>query len=349
MKKVTLLFTLLLLVMTAWSQSRQIKGKVIDKSTGSPLPDVSVLIKGTSQGTLTDPNGNFTLTAPGTGKVELEVSLVSYGTQQIPVDGTGDVTITMDKDTKSMDEVVVVGYGSVRKRDLTGAVASVKGDEVKKVPAGNVLESVQGKIAGVDIVRTNGGAGTRPVVTIRGNRSINANNSPLYIIDGIQYDNFQDINANDIESMEVLKDASSTAIYGSRGANGVVIITTKKGNTGKARITANAYYGVSEAAGYPRPMTGPEYAELKRQANRTVGLWNSPADDNKVFTSAADLAAVRNGISTYWPGFILQKGSQRDYGVGVAAGSEKTKVYFSFDYLKEEGLLNNDYSDRYTV
>lgn len=349
MKKLGLLLMMLCCITAAWSQSRQLKGKVVDKSTGLPLGDASVVIKGTNTGTLTGTDGSFTLGVPNTGKVDLEVSLVSYGTQQITVDGSGPVTISLDKLVMSMDEVVVVGYGAIRKRDLTGSVASVKGEEVKKVAAGNALESVQGKVAGVDIVRTSGSAGARPAVTIRGNRSIQANNNPLYIIDGIQYDNYQDINVNDIESMEVLKDASSTAIYGSRGANGVIIITTKKGAAGKPRITANSYYGVSDVAGYPRPMTGPEYAELKRQAYRTIGTWNSSADDAKVFTSASDLQAVQNGVSTYWPGFILQQGHQQDHGIGVAAGGDKTKVYFSFNYFNEEGLLNNDYSDRYTL
>jgi TonB-dependent starch-binding outer membrane protein SusC len=265
MKKVGLLLMFLFCLTAAWSQSRQLKGKVIDKSSGLPLTDVTVSIKGTNTGTTTDKDGNFTINAPGTGKVDLEVSLVSYGTQQITVEGTNTITVSMDKQAKAMDEVVVVGYGAIRKRDLTGAVSSVKGEEVKKVPAGNALESVQGKVAGVDIVRTSGSAGARPMVTIRGNRSINANNAPLYIIDGIQYDNYQDINVNDIESMEVLKDASSTAIYGSRGANGVIIITTKKGSSGKPRITANSYYGVNDVAGYPKPMTGPEFADLKRR------------------------------------------------------------------------------------
>jgi TonB-dependent starch-binding outer membrane protein SusC len=349
MKKVGLFLMFLLCLTAAWSQSRQLKGKVTDKSTGLPLTDVTVAIKGTNTATATDKDGNFTINAPATGKVDLEVSLVSYGTQLITVDGTVPVTISMDKQAKAMDEVVVVGYGAIRKRDLTGAVSSVKGEEVKKVPAGNALESVQGKVAGVDIVRTSGSAGARPAVTIRGNRSINANNAPLYIIDGIQYDNYQDINVNDIESMEVLKDASSTAIYGSRGANGVIIITTKKGSSGKPRITANSYYGVTDVAGYPKPMTGPEYADLKRQAYRTIGTWNSPADDPKVFTSASDLEAVRNGVSTYWPGYNLTQGHQQDHGVGVAAGTDKTKVYFSFGYFNEKGLLHNDFSDRYTL
>ena len=349
MKKLAFLFMLLLGILQANAQSRQIKGKITDKATGLGLPDVSIVERGTSNGTRTAADGTFSLSTSNTGKVDLEISTVSYGTQLITTDGSADVSVVMDKQNKSLDEVVVIGYGTVRKRDLTGAVVSIKGEEVKKVAAGNIMESVQGKVSGVDIVRTSGGAGARPNITVRGNRSINANNDPLYIVDGVQYNNYQDLNANDIESMEVLKDASSTAIYGSRGANGVIIITTKKGNTGKVKITANGYYGVSEVAGYPRPMTGPEYANLKRQASRTAGLWNSTADDPKVFTTPADLAAVNSGASYYWPGFLLNKGSQQDYGVGVAGGGDKTRVYFSFDYFKEKGVLNNDYSGRYTV
>ncbi|MEO8404471.1 MAG: SusC/RagA family TonB-linked outer membrane protein, partial [Chitinophagaceae bacterium] len=213
----------------------------------------------------------------------------------------------------------------------------------------NIIESVQGKVAGVDIVRTSGGAGANVSVTVRGNRSLIAGNSPLYIVDGIQYGSFQDINPNDIESIEFLKDASSTAIYGSRGANGVIIITTKKGANGKAKVSLSSYYGISDVAGYPKPMTGPEYANLKREAARTAGTWHSVADDPLLFSNPADLAAVRSGASTYWPGLLLNKGSQQDYAVSVAAGSDKTKVYFSFDYYKEKGLLNNDYSGRYTL
>lgn len=336
-------------LLQVWAQSKQIKGKITDKATGLGIADVSVVVRGTSNGARTDANGNFSLTVSEAGKAELEISAINYGTQIINADGTADVNVVMDKQNKSLDEVVVIGYGSVRKRDLTGAVVSIKGEEAKKVPSGNIMESVQGKVSGVDIVRTSGGAGSRPSITVRGNRSINANNGPLYIVDGVQYENYQDINMNDVESMEVLKDASSTAIYGSRGANGVVLITTKKGSSGRAKISANAYYGISEAAGYPKPMTGPEFANLKRQAARTAGLWNSTADDSKVFTTPADLAAVNNGVSTYWPDYILNKGSQQDYSVGVSAGTDKTKVYFSFNYFKEEGVIRNDYSNRYVA
>lgn len=347
MKKTALLALLVFVLVSAWAQTHEVKGRVTDKTTGQGLADVTVSIRGTNRATITDAQGNFSLVAPSSAPVELEVSLVGYGTQIITENGNSPLSITMDKQAKSLDEVVIIGYGAVKKRDLTGSVVSVKGDEVKKVAAGNVMESIQGKVSGVDIVRTSGAAGAQPSITVRGNRSINADNGPLYIVDGIQYNSYEDINANDIESIDVLKDASSTAIYGSRGANGVIIITTKRGNSGKPKISANTYYGVSEVAGYPVPMSGPEFVELKRQAARTVGTWNSPADDPKIF-SAADLVAIQNGVSTYWPGYLLGKGSQQDYGIGVASGSDKTKVYFSFDYFKEKGVLNNDYSGRYT-
>lgn len=349
MKKLLFLAVFLVTILYATAQSRQITGKVTDKETGSGLPDVSVTERGTYNGTRTDASGNFSLNVSAKGKVDLEVSLISYGTQIISADPSAAVTVVMDKNTKSLDEVIVIGYGTVRKRDLTGSVVSVKGDEIRKLPVGNIMESVQGKVAGVDIVRNNGGAGSNVSVTVRGTRSIIAGNGPLYIVDGIQYSSFQDINPNDIESIEFLKDASSTAIYGSRGANGVIIVTTKRGNAGKAKISANTYYGINEVAGYPRPMTGPEYVALKREAYRTIGTWNSVADDAVPFPSATDREAIANNVSTYWPGLVLNEGSQQDYAISVAAGTEKTRVYFSFDYFKEKGLLTNDYSGRYTL
>lgn len=326
--------------------ARTITGRVTDEN-GHPLANVSINIKGAPGGAVTNDQGLFTISASDNDV--LVFSYVGYDAQEVKVGGASSLTIAMVSAKRDLENVVVIGYGTVRKKDLTGAVVSVKGDEIKKIAASNVMESVQGKIAGVDIVRTSGAAGANVNVTVRGNRSIIAGNGPLYIVDGIQYDSYQDINANDIQSMEVLKDASSTAIYGSRGANGVILITTRKGVSGKLSVFANAYYGVSEVAGYPVPMNGPQFANLKRQAYRTKGIWNSTADDPKVFTSAAELAAATSGASTYWPGLLLKKGAQQDYGVGVASGSEKTKVYFSFDYLREGGVLRNDYSGRYTL
>ncbi|HMH21892.1 MAG TPA: SusC/RagA family TonB-linked outer membrane protein, partial [Puia sp.] len=347
----TLTVVALLLTFLASAQDRKVTGKVTNGATGEPLGAVSILVKGTDKGAYTDGNGNFTLDLKPGKKPVLIFSYSGFEDQTVTIDSDLPLNIKLKSNDKNLDEIVVIGYGTVKKRDLTGSVVSIKGDEVRKIPASNLMESVQGKIAGVDIVRTKGLAGSGVSVAIRGNRSITAGNGPLYIIDGIQFDNypFQDINSNDVESLEVLKDASSTAIYGSRGANGVIIITTKKGSNGKIRVSANSYYGVSEVAGYPKPMTGPQFANLKRQAARTIGKWNSTADDPAVFTSATELAAVKSNVSTYYPGLLISKGSQQDYGVGVSGGNDKTRVYFSFDYFKEKGVLKNDFSGRYTL
>lgn len=351
MKTKTILVLLLLgCFMQLVAQTNQIKGKITDAVAGTPLVGVSIVEKSTGLGTKTDEQGNFLLTLKGNSKqTVLVISYVGFRSETVTVNSSSPVTVAMQKEIRDLDEVVVIGYGTAKKKDLTGSVISVKGEEIKKVAASNAMESLQGKLPGVDIVRTSGGAGANVSITVRGNRSVTAGNGPLFIVDGIQYSSYQDVNPNDIQSMDVLKDASSTAIYGSRGANGVIIITTKRGSTGKIKVTANTYYGFSDLTGYPRPMSGPQYADLKRQAYRTAGTWNSVADDAKVFTSPADLAAVQNGASYYWPDMLLKKGNQQDYGIGVSGGTDKTKVYFSFDYFKEKGLLGNDYSNRYTL
>jgi TonB-linked SusC/RagA family outer membrane protein len=348
MKRMLCMLTLLLAVTIANAQSRRITGSVKNADTNEPLAGASITIKGSTAGVTSDAAGNFSFSIPDKTGTVLVISSTGFTETSITVGGQTSFAILLRADQKRLDEVVVIGYGTVKKRDLTGSVASVKGDEIKKVASQNIMESVQGKVPGVDIVRTSGAAGANVSVTVRGNRSIIAGNEPLYIVDGIQYSNYQDLNPNDIESMEVLKDGSSTAIYGSRGANGVIIITTKRGVANKTKVSANAYYGVNDVAGYPVPMTGPQFANLKRQANRTTGVWNSPADDSKIF-NATEIAAIAAGSSYYWPGELLNKGSQQDYGVGISSGSENTRVYFSFDYFKEKGLLNNDYSGRYTV
>jgi TonB-linked SusC/RagA family outer membrane protein len=349
MKKMIFLLLLTVCTLQLLAQTKQIRGAVVDESSGKPLPGVSVVEKRSNTGTKTDEQGNFTLTLRGTS-AELVFSYVGYKSETVTTDGSSAVSIKLLKETKELDEVIVIGYGTSTKKDLTGSVASVKSEDIKKVPAGNVMEALQGKLAGVDIVRTSGGAGANVSIAVRGTRSIIAGNGPLYIVDGIQYDNYQDINPNDIESLDVLKDGSSTAIYGSKGANGVIIITTKKGATGKTNVNASAYFGVSEVAGYPVPMTGPQFAQLKREAYRTANpTYNAATDEAKVFTSPADLAAVAAGNSYYYPGLLLQKGSQQDYNVSVSSGTEKTRIFFSFDYYKEKGLLTNDYSNRYAL
>ncbi len=351
MKKMLFLLLCTACMLQLAAQTRQIRGSVTEDISGTPLAGVSVVEKGTTSGTTTDSRGNFVLTLKANTKTsQLVFSSLGYRSETIITDGSSAINLKLVKEVKELDEVVVIGYGTSTKKDLTGAVISVKSEEIKKVAATNVMEALQGKLVGVDIVRTNGGAGANVSVTVRGNRSIRAGNGPLYIVDGIQYDNYQDVNPSDIESMEVLKDGSSTAIYGSKGANGVILITTKKGTVGKLKVGVNAYYGGSEVAGYPVPMTGPQFADLKREGYRTANpAYNRATDDAKVFTSPADLAAVQSGASYYYPGYLIGKGSQQDYNVSVASGTEKTRIFFSFGYLKEKGLLSNDYSNRYSL
>ncbi len=349
MKKLLLIYWLLLgSAGMALAQSQIIKGRVTDATTGEALVMVNVQLKGSTTGAQTDATGAFSLTVPDTRTGVLIFSYLGYQALTQNINGNSNIIVKLEKDNKQLDEVVVVGYGEVKKRDLTGAVVSVKGEELKKVPSTNVMESVQGKLPGVDITKSSGAAGAKINVTVRGNRSIRADNGPLYIVDGVQYENIQDINPNDIQSMEVLKDASSTAIYGSRGANGVIIVTTKKGAGGKPRVSVNTYVGLSQVAGYPAMSTGPQYVAQKREANRTTGRWKTEADDPLIF-NAAEVDAIQNNLWTNYADLLINDGLQQDYQVGVSGGSDKTKVYLSLDYFDEKGLLKLDHLKRYSA
>ncbi|GGF11700.1 SusC/RagA family TonB-linked outer membrane protein [Hymenobacter cavernae] len=347
-----LLTTLLLLVSAAQAQTRTLTGQVVSSDKGEALPGVTIVVKGTTNGNSTDSEGRFTIQVADKTDVILTISYLGYKSQELAVrpDQTR-VEIRLSQEAAALDDVVVIGYGTVKKRDLTGAVSSVKGEEVTKLPVTTVTEALQGKIPGADITRANGYAGQGASIRIRGNRSIanpSASNNVLYIVDGVQGVNAADIDPNDVQSIEVLKDASSTAIYGSRGANGVIIITTKRGSVGKPKITFNAYSGVTKVAGYGEFMSGPEYVAFRREAFRATGTWNSPADDSKVF-NPNQLAAIENGEYVNWPDQLLHKGMQQNYQVGLSGGSENTKVYFSLGYYDEKGLMKLDRFKRYTT
>lgn len=341
----TVVFLLLSAMLSA--QERTISGQVSDAKTGETLIGVSLMIKGSTKGTSTDANGKFSLSVSGNNAV-LIAKYVGYKAQEVNVGSQTQVNVKLIPNENELNEVVVIGYGTVKKRDLTGSVVSVKGEDIAKVPSANPLESIQGKVPGVDITRSSGSASSGVNINIRGTRSISADNGPLIIVDGVQYPSLQDLSPNDISSMEILKDASSTAIYGSRGANGVILITTKKGIAGEATVSLNSYYGISKVARYPSVMDGQQYIEQRRQAHRTTGNWASPADDSKIFNSA-EFAAIQNNQFLDYQDLLLHNGSQQDYQLGVRAGTEKTKVYFSLDYLDEKGLLKLDRSNRYTA
>ncbi|SOE21126.1 TonB-linked outer membrane protein, SusC/RagA family [Spirosomataceae bacterium TFI 002] len=341
-------WAMMFLTIISFGSFAQVKvtGKVTI-ANNEALPGASVIVEGSSNGTTSDALGNFTIQVPDRN-ANLVFSFIGFTTQTVPVSGKSVVNVTLVENSEELSEVVVIGYGTVRKRDLTGAVTSIKSEDIRQVPAQSPLESIQGKVAGVDITRSNGSASSGINIAIRGNRSIGAGNGPLFIVDGIQTGNINNINPNDIESMEFLKDASSTAIYGWQGANGIVIVTTKKGSTGKARVSFNTYYGTSKVSRYPSVLDGPGYAAIKREANRAAGRWNSVADDAKIFNSQ-ELLAVQNNEWIDYQKELFRNGTQQNYNVGVNAGTENTKVFFSLDYFNEKGILKFDESKRYSL
>lgn len=327
-------------------QAKKVNGTVVDE-LGEPLIGVSVLVKGTSVGVITNLDGQFTIDLP-LGKRELVFSYVGYKEQMVTVGNNAVLNIKMVPDTKTLDEVVVVGYGTVKKRDLTGAVTSMKNKDVVVAPTSNVMEALQGKIAGMDIMKTSGKVGEDVSILLRGSRSIYGDNSPLFIIDGIP-GSYNQINPSDVESVDVLKDASSTAIYGSAGANGVVIITTKRGKEGKATVNFDAFYGFSGSPEYFHGMVGDEWTTYRREAYKYKN-GQYPADMSAILTDADKLAAYNDGKWIDWVDEAAgNTATTQKYSLSVNAGSEKTKVFSSVSYNREEGLLSNDNLNRYAM
>lgn len=326
-------------------QALNVQGKVLDEN-GQGLPGATVMEKGSNNGTVSDMSGNFSL-GVSSSQALLLVSFVGYEPKEVAVNGQSELNISLDPDYTSLEEVVVIGYGSVKKSDLTGSVASIKQEDIVAIPTNNVLESMQGKVSGVDLVRESGKVGSPIKMTVRGNRSLTANNSPLILVDGIAFGSDVNINPNDVESIEVLKDASATAIYGSRGANGVIMITTKKGKAGAAKVNINMYKGVNDLTRYPKLNNLEQYVAQRREAFRATGEWSSPADDENIF-APAEYELIQQGNDTDWYDVIYDQGKVQDYQVSVTGGNERTQLALSLDYYNEEGILKNDNLDRYS-
>lgn len=342
---------------------RTIKGKVTD-SNGEPLAGAYVMVQGTNTGVVTDANGNYQINVPA-DNAKLEFSYVGFLTEAREAGSASVVDIVLTEDVTTLDELVVIGYGTVKKRDLTGSVSSIKASEITKTASNNALQSMQGKIAGLDITKVSGESGAGVDITLRGNRSVNASNAPLFLVDGIEYGSTLDINASDIQSIEVLKDASSTAIYGTRGANGVVIITTKKGaaKTEKMKVAFNTYFSVNSPTNLPKLMdVEAEYrflAERERfddeedagDAWGSTSLADYPA--NEVLSTTFDTPYEKSVYDIYqeggvdWFDMIMQNGLTQNYELSLSGGGEKTGFALSLGFMDEEGLLRNDNLKRY--
>lgn len=326
---------------TFLQQQKNITGIVTDSITGETLPGVTVFVQGTTKATKTGVDGKYSLEVSNPNAVLL-FSFIGYQTERVSISGRSIINIKLKTDIKKLDEVVVIGYGTVKRRDVTGSISSLKSSEITSTPASNALNSLQGKISGLDLTRSDGEAGAKLNFSVRGTRSLTASNEPLILVDGIPYGSTLDINASDIESMEVLKDASSTAIYGSRGANGVILITTKKGKSGKPVVSFNSYYGVQSPAGLAKIQSGDEYVKFKREAYRTQGI----TDDAQIFNSG-ELTAIQTHNYTDWMRDIIQNGLVQNNEVGVTGGNDRTVYNLSFGSYNEEGLFKNDKLKRY--
>ncbi len=330
----------------------EIRGTVKDE-TGASVPGASILVEGTGTGTVTDIDGNFTIEADK-GDV-LVISFIGYETQKITVGSQTVLNITIKEDLASLEEVVVVGYGTQEKRNVTGAISSLDEKSIREIPVASAVQAMQGQVAGVDIVSGGGRPGQNPRILIRGRRSISASNDPLYVIDGIPQtsstSSIFDINPQDITSMEVLKDAAATAIYGSRGANGVIIITTKRGSSGKTTVSYDGYYGPSNVTAVVDMMNGEEFAAMKRESRRwdpvtRSASWNGVIPpEEEVFLDPVELESIEMGRSTDWVDLILKTGYQTNHQFSVNGGNENTQFNISLGYFDEEGIIDNmDYT-----
>ncbi|WP_121196778.1 MULTISPECIES: SusC/RagA family TonB-linked outer membrane protein [Mucilaginibacter] len=311
--------------LSLYAQNIKIQGRVLDPA-GQSVPGASIRVKGTQNGVTTDANGNFQLSAPGNST--LEVSFIGYATQEKAVNNQTKITITLVSDTKTLQDVVVIGYGSQRRESVTGSVASISGANLNAVPSANIAQALQGRLAGVDVQQSSTKPGATAQIRIRGTRSINASNDPLIVLDGIPFaGTIADISPDDIKSVDILKDASATAIYGSRGSNGVVLITTRKGSTGQApQISYNGYGMVKDVMKY-QMMQSEQYLALRKRA----GLYTAPGTDED----------ATGNTNTDWQDLFYRKpATTQNHDINVTGATSSKGTYkFGVGYYRDEAPI----------
>ncbi|WP_162427103.1 SusC/RagA family TonB-linked outer membrane protein [Pontibacter pudoricolor] len=335
---------------SAWAQTQVVSGRVTSATDGSALPGVTILEKGTSNGVTTNSTGDYQLTV--SSNAVLQFRFVGMTTQEIPVNGRSTINVQLRSDEQQLEEVVVVGYGTQLKQELTGNVAQVSGEAIENIPAPSLESALQGRAAGVYINQGSGKLGSGMNIRIRGAASVSASNQPLYVVDGIPVTSsdigttnleplnpIADINPNDIESIEILKDASAAAIYGSRGSNGVVIITTKRGKAGKTNVNFNYYTGFSRPTKIREFLTGPEYIELFSEA-----AVNEDFDPAEIFDFFG--LDVNSTVDENWDEEPFQDGSVSQYEVSLNGGNDKTRFYINGNYNTTDGIIVGNEFDR---
>lgn len=351
LKAIPLIMGMLMFSLTANAQS-SVQGKVVDQQ-GEPVVGAAVIVNGTTTGTITNGSGEFSVNLPRTGS-ELTISYLGYVSKTVNAATGTYLSVTLEEDNLNLDAVVVTGYGTMKKGHLTGAVASVKSDQLSARPVADVGQALAGQIAGVNVGSVTS-PGATPSIVIRGYRSISNNRSPLYVVDGIPREDYNDIPVSDIASVEVLKDAISAAIYGSRAANGVILITTKGAATAKGQhkveVGFSGFYGINQAQ-LPDMMTGDEYVDYYRVRKRWIQSkegekWftNGPLPDDQVFTTQ-EFPTVQDKRYVNWESMLYKKSvASQEYGVYVDNIGENSKIRFSANYRNDEGYYpNSDFS-----
>lgn len=325
----------LLLPLMAWSQETEVTGTVISDEDGLPIPGVNVVVEGTTKGTTTDVDGNYALLLQP-GENTLVFSFVGFKTVTEDVNGRTIIDVTLESEVTALEEIVVVGYGEQRKLDITGAVSNIEGEEITRQPSVNPISALQGRVAGVQI--TNSGApGASPQIRIRGTGTVYGNPNPLYVVDGVWYDDISFLNPADIESISILKDASSQAIYGVRAANGVVLVTTKKGKQNMpATVSYNGFVGSQVVTNQVELANGPQYATMINELDAANGATPRYDDPSQYGT-------------TDWYRQILRSALISNHQISISGGGEKSTYNFSIGYLDQEGTVEGNEFERYTA
>jgi len=328
---VFIMLPMLLLSFWTYAQSVRVKGTVTGED-GTTIVGVNVVVKGTTNGVITDVDGKYQIDADS--KSTLSFSFIGFKSQEIRIANQREINVKLLSENLQVDEVVVVGYGTQRKEAVTGSVVSMKGELIREMPSANITQAMQGRVAGVDMQQTDSKPGSTLQIRIRGTRSLTASNDPLVVLDGIPFaGSIGDISTDDIKSIDILKDASATAIYGSRGANGVILITSNKGTKGqKALITYNSYYGVKSAIKYPM-MNGSDFAALRTAAN----IYATPGTDEAT------------GVNTDWQSMFLRDGIQTNHDINVTGGTEKGSYKFGVGYYSDQAVIPGSDYIRYSI
>lgn len=320
----------------AQSGGKTVTGVVTNEETGEPIPGATVLEKGTSNGTATDLDGNFKLNLTTESPV-LTVSFIGYSSKEVSVGNASELSVSLSEDMGQLEEVVVVGYGTQKRSDITGSVASVPKERLSNLPVTNLTQAIQGTTAGLTVNQGSSVPGSTGGMQIRGVNSINANTSPFIVVDGSPYfGTLNDLNANDIESIEILKDASAVAIYGTRGANGVILVTTKRGDQtdGTPKINYSGYMGFESMSHVLEPM-GPD-AYVQKYADYLTAN-NQP--QTNILPNASEVENYEAGITTDWLDQATQPGRISEHNLSISGGTEKIQYYVSGSHLKQKGVV----------